>query len=340
MNEQAAQACRSVTPVPDTMFPAPGAISDGERLDGVRMSMIAARKTFAEHWALDPTGNWTGYKQDTDGGGAWDLDQTRTHNAANEITAFAGTTWAATVHDRAGNMTTVPKPDSPSSSYTCVYDAWNRLVRVRDGQNNVAEYEYDGRNFRVVKKTYAAGVFSEVRHFYYTNDWQVLEERIEASPIPNPQSLRPSTSGASVTSTTLSSATATPTPTACSTNGSTPCKMPTGTSSPWPTPPAKSSSVIATRPMVRQHSSTRSTSLAPHPSTIGTYFTAATAGTIIRRNTKSVIATYGRIWDAGIEEILWGTRAIGTYIPMLITEYWIIPMLWGSKQNVRCLLGT
>ena len=197
MNERATQACRSGTPVPDTMFPAPGAISDAERLDGVRMSMISARKTFAEHWALDPTGNWTGYKQDTDGDGVWDLDQTRTHNAANEITGHAEladpveNAWATPAYDRAGNMTTVPKPNLPTSSYQCIYDAWNRLVRVRDGKKTVAEYQYDGRNFRVVKKTYDDGVFSEVRHFYYTNDWQVLEERASDTLTSDPRTLAP-----------------------------------------------------------------------------------------------------------------------------------------------------
>ena len=189
--------CRSGTPVPDTMFPAPGAISDAERLDGVRMSMISARKTFAEHWALDPTGNWTGYKQDTDGDGVWDLDQTRTHNAANEITGHAEladpveNAWATPAYDRAGNMVSVPKSDLPTSSYQCIYDAWNRLVRVRDGKKTVAEYQYDGRNFRVVKKTYTTGVFSEVRHFYYTNDWQVLEERASDTLTSDPRTLAP-----------------------------------------------------------------------------------------------------------------------------------------------------
>ena len=73
------------------------------------------------------------------------------------------------------------------------YDAWNRLVKVVDAgtSSTVAEYGYDGRNFRIVTKTYASGVLSEVRHAYYSGDWQLLEERVEAAPLPNPQSLIP-----------------------------------------------------------------------------------------------------------------------------------------------------
>jgi len=49
----------------------------------------------------------------------------------------------------------------------CSY-AWNRLVKVVDTSTSstVAEYGYDGRNFRIVKKMYSSGVLSEVRHAY------------------------------------------------------------------------------------------------------------------------------------------------------------------------------
>ena len=42
-----------------------------------------------EHWTLSDTGNWSAYKVDADGDGSYtgtgDLNQSRTHNAANEI---------------------------------------------------------------------------------------------------------------------------------------------------------------------------------------------------------------------------------------------------------------
>jgi len=41
-------------------------------------------------------------------------------------------------------MITVPKPNSPASAFACVWDAWNRLVEVKDGDTTVARYAYDG----------------------------------------------------------------------------------------------------------------------------------------------------------------------------------------------------
>ena len=38
----------------------------------------------------DAKGNWTGFDQDDDGGGTWDLEQARTHNQANEISDLSG----------------------------------------------------------------------------------------------------------------------------------------------------------------------------------------------------------------------------------------------------------
>jgi hypothetical protein len=45
--------------------------------------------------------------------GSTDLEQGRTHNPVDEITAITattGTNWADPVHDRNGNMTTIPSP--------------------------------------------------------------------------------------------------------------------------------------------------------------------------------------------------------------------------------------
>ena len=132
-------------------------------------------KNFAEDWTLDMTGNWPAFKQDTDGNGTWDLNQSRTHDAANEITQIAGSS-SHVAHDRAGNMTKTPKPDNWSAHYDLTFDAWNRLVKVMDGATTVATYAYDGRNFRVSKS-----VSGTTRHFYFSNSWQCLEERVGAS---------------------------------------------------------------------------------------------------------------------------------------------------------------
>jgi RHS repeat-associated protein len=126
-------------------------------------------------YTLDPTGNWSAYLTKTNG--STDLSQNRSSNAVNEITAFTGTPLWSTPpsYDAAGNMTVFPQPATPGSSYTATYDAWNRMVGLTNtsGGSAVATYQYDGRGRRVVKTTP-----TETRHFYYTNSWQDVEERV------------------------------------------------------------------------------------------------------------------------------------------------------------------
>ena len=141
---------------------------------------------FAQQWSLDPTGNWPRFKEDDDDDSSWDLEQSRTSNTVNEITDItetSGPAWVTPVHNRAGNMTTIPKPGDPTSSFDATYDAWNRLVKLEEGANTVAEYVYDGAKRRVVKRTYESGQLDETRHFCYTDPlkWQVIEERLELS---------------------------------------------------------------------------------------------------------------------------------------------------------------
>jgi RHS repeat-associated protein len=153
-----------------------------------KSALVSGTKTFAEAWTLDATGNWLRYRQDTDGDGVWNLDQSRDHNAANEILAIAGSS-AHVAHDRAGNMTRIPSPltgegqGEGASHHTLTYDAWNRLVRVADGATGqtLAEYDYDGRSFRTVKRSYTSGTLTETRHAYYADRWQLLEERLGAT---------------------------------------------------------------------------------------------------------------------------------------------------------------
>ncbi len=78
-----------------------------------------------EDWSLDMTGNWPGFVQKTSG--STDLEQGRTHNPVNEITAITaatGTKWADPIHDRAGNMTSIPKPAN-------LADGLNRRIKSR-----------------------------------------------------------------------------------------------------------------------------------------------------------------------------------------------------------------
>ena len=123
---------------------------------------------FAQAWELDPTGNWADYKEDDTGSG-FTFYETRAANTINEITALTTTEpdWVTPSYDNNGNMTTMPQPATPSSSYTAVYDAWNRLVSLWNGDETVVQYEYDGLGRRVTKDT---------RDYYYSDSWQILEE--------------------------------------------------------------------------------------------------------------------------------------------------------------------
>ena len=78
-------------------------------------------------------------------------------------------------------MFLVPRPDNPTAVWGCQYDAWNRLVRVINVAmaQDVARYEYDGLNRRVVKNVFDGGSLDHRLHFYYNESWQLLEVRRE-----------------------------------------------------------------------------------------------------------------------------------------------------------------
>ena len=160
---------------------------DAERGDLVEQSgqKVIANSTFAQQWNLDGLGNWAGFNEGT-AVGNWSLQQTRAANAANEIdtddyhantpgdsiSSTGGTpNWADPKYDAAGNMTSLPQPGDPENSFTLTYDAWNRLVKVADGETTVAEYRYDGLNRRIVRV-----VGSTYEHFYHAGR-QVVETR-------------------------------------------------------------------------------------------------------------------------------------------------------------------
>ena len=139
--------------------------------------------TFSQCWTLDPTGNWRGFNESTTGS-TWTLTQARTSNTVNEITGITnsvGGAWTAPAYDPAGNMTTMPRPGTPSSSYTAVYDAWNRLVSIKAGTVDVQQYQYDARNFRTMILSYTSGVLSETRNSYFTRNWRCIEQRTGTS---------------------------------------------------------------------------------------------------------------------------------------------------------------
>ncbi len=142
--------------------------------------------TFGQTWTLEQLGNWSNFTEDSDGNGTDDLDQDRSHNDANEITDIDSSS-THVGHDAAGNMTTVPQPGSWSTNYSLTWDAWNRLVKVADGATTIAEYEYDGKNRRIVKKIYDGGTLDETQHHYLSNQNQLLEVRLDSDTDPHKQ---------------------------------------------------------------------------------------------------------------------------------------------------------
>jgi RHS repeat-associated protein len=131
--------------------------------DGLnQISTMARGDGFDQSWTYDGLGNWTAF--DDDG-----TVQTRSHNAQNEITAISGATTPA--YDANGNMTT----DETNKDF--VYDAWNRLVEVKNTSNvTIQTYRYDALTRRVSESD-----GSDTKHLYYTKDWQVIEERLNSN---------------------------------------------------------------------------------------------------------------------------------------------------------------
>jgi YD repeat-containing protein len=135
-----------------------------------------------ENWTYDAAGNWTQYSNPSTAAGH---TQVREHNDGNELWKISvsglGEVWP--IYDSMGNMRTLPKaPGVSTDHYTLKWDAWNRLVEVKDGSTVVASYTYDGLNRRLTK---TAG--SEIRHYYYDTQWRPVEERIGSSTTPDRQ---------------------------------------------------------------------------------------------------------------------------------------------------------
>lgn len=146
-----------------------GQLQRGTLNSGMPKTGITGTVAREEGFTYDPTGNWSAYLTKT--AGTTDLSQTRTHNRANEMTALDSSS-SLLGYDLAGNMTTTPQADSWGAAYDLTYDAWNRLVEVKIGTTTVASYAYDALGRRVIKNI--GGV---PRHYYYSAQWQILEER-------------------------------------------------------------------------------------------------------------------------------------------------------------------
>jgi RHS repeat-associated protein len=115
----------------------------------------------AQQWNLDALGNWTTITSDG-------TPESRTHNSQNELTGVGATPLA---YDANGNMT------QDEAGRQLQYNAWNRLVRVSLSGYQVAAYQYDGFQHRIVTIV-GNGPSAIARDLFYSAGWQVLEQRI------------------------------------------------------------------------------------------------------------------------------------------------------------------
>jgi RHS repeat-associated protein len=117
----------------------------------------------AQQWNLDALGNWTTITSDG-------TPESRTHNSQNELTGVGATPLA---YDANGNMI------QDEAGRQLQYNAWNRLVRVSLSGDQVAAYQYNGFQQRIVT-TVGNGPSAIARDLFYSAGWQVLEQRIRA----------------------------------------------------------------------------------------------------------------------------------------------------------------
>jgi RHS repeat-associated protein len=147
----------------------------------INRTSIAGIPTQREAFDYDSIGNWKNYLRQTEG--STTLDQKRTSNRDNQLTELDANS-DGLAYDAAGNMTAC-RPDKDgdwSKGYTIVWDAWNRIVQVKNAHTaaTVATYAYDGLTRRTTTT-----IGSTVRHFYYNNLWKCVEERVGSSTNPD-----------------------------------------------------------------------------------------------------------------------------------------------------------
>jgi RHS repeat-associated protein len=132
---------------------------DRGTLNGAKTGLTGSASR-RQDWDFDALGNWDSVTTDSS-------TQTRTANAQNEITSVSGAT--TPTYDANGNMT------QAETGLRYVYDAWNRLVAVKDsaGTTTLKTYTYDALNRRVTET--ASGTTTDL---FYSDQWQVLEEKV------------------------------------------------------------------------------------------------------------------------------------------------------------------
>jgi RHS repeat-associated protein len=134
-------------------------LSDHKR--GVYANGTMSTIRLHECWTLERSGNTTASFSGTSSG-CTPSTSTATYNGSNEIATWSPGT---VTYDDVGNCTR-------RGSYYFTYDAWNRLTMVKWTTIELSSYEYNGLGH----KTARTGSSLPNLEYYYTEDWQMLDE--------------------------------------------------------------------------------------------------------------------------------------------------------------------
>ena len=126
-----------------------------------------------QSWTLDSQGNWNSHT-------IYGNTQTQTANAQNQTTSVSGGT--APTYDGNGNAVSMELTiQGAGGDATLVYDAWNRLVAVKDYAGQiVAQYTYNAMGYRVTESYPLGGpgtAAGTTNYLYYDANWQQIEIR-------------------------------------------------------------------------------------------------------------------------------------------------------------------
>ncbi len=164
-DESTAESCRCVP----QQFSQTFTYDPLNRLAGNTLGGVANQS-----WTLDSRGNWSSF---TSNG----TTQTQTANAQNQITSISGTS-ATPTYDASGNTVSMGLTTQPAGSVsTLVYDAWNRLVAVKNSSGQIiAQYTYNAMGYRITESYPLGGPgigAGTTNYLYYDSQWQAIETR-------------------------------------------------------------------------------------------------------------------------------------------------------------------
>ncbi len=127
---------------------------------------VTGSPTNSQSWDYDAVGNWDSVTTNS-------TTQTRTANKQNEITAVSAATTPTYDSNGNGNLTT------DENNYRFVYDAWNKVVQVKNASNvMLVTYGRDALHRHVTDT-----VGSTVTDRFFSSDWQLLETKVGSNTV-------------------------------------------------------------------------------------------------------------------------------------------------------------